>query len=99
MRIATSADLVISADTMHQYVTGPATLKKMMHILSDDLERGAQVVYPDAMKARVRFHKDITLDHMDTIIDYRPWHQYITVDQCEDVEELDFHGFLSHSDV
>ena len=41
MHIATSADLVINVDTMHQYVIGPTALKTMICILSDELDRGA----------------------------------------------------------
>lgn len=41
MHIATSANLVISVNTMHYYVVGLATLKTMMHMLSKDLDRGA----------------------------------------------------------
>ena len=55
MRITTSSDLAVSVDTMHQYVVGPATLKIMMHMLLDDLDRGARAVYPDAIEARVHF--------------------------------------------
>ena len=55
MRIATNPDFPISADIMHKYIVGPTTLKTMMHILSDDLDKGSRAVYPDAMEARVRF--------------------------------------------
>jgi len=41
MRITTSADLVINAETLHQYVASLTTLKTMMRMLSDDLDRGA----------------------------------------------------------
>ena len=41
MRIAASPDLPISADTMHKYCSGPTTLKSMMCMLSDELDRGA----------------------------------------------------------
>ncbi len=74
MHIATSPDLEISVDTMHKYVVGPAILKTMMHMLSDELERGARAVYSDAMEARVRFQKYVTLEYMDIIADYRAWH-------------------------
>ena len=53
MCIATSADLAISANTMHQYAISPVALKTMMHMLSYDLDRGPILVYPDAMEARV----------------------------------------------
>lgn len=93
MHIATSPYMSIIVDTMHRYVTGPTTLKTKMHMLSDNLDRGAQAVYPNAMEARVRFQKDVTLQYMDTITDYRAWHQFATVDHHEDVEELVFQEF------
>lgn len=52
----------------------------MTCILSDDLDRGAQAVYSDAMEARFRFEIDVTMEHTDTIRDYQSWHQYFTVD-------------------
>lgn len=55
MRVATNADLEISAHTMHQYVFGLTALKSMMHMLVDELDRGARSVYSDAMKVRVQF--------------------------------------------
>ena len=74
MRIATNTNLEISADTMHQYVGGLATLKTMMHMLLDELDRGARAVYPDVMEARVRFYKYVTTEYTDTIADYQAWH-------------------------
>ena len=53
----------------------------MMHMLSDELDRGARSMYPDAMEARFRFQTDVTTEHMDTMKDYQSWHQYVTVDQ------------------
>lgn len=96
MRIATSPNLSINVDIMHKYVVGLAALMRM---LSDKLDRGAWAVYLDAMEARVKFQKDVTLEHIDTIKDYRSWHQYVTIDHHEDVKELDFQGCLSQSDV
>ena len=55
MHIATSPYMSIIVDTMHKYFVGPTTLKTKMRMLSDELDRGAQAVYPDAMEARVRF--------------------------------------------
>ena len=46
----------------------------MMCILSNKLERVAISVYSDAMEARVCFHKDFTIEYMDTIMDYQAWH-------------------------
>jgi len=74
MHIATNADLEISADTMHQYVVGLTALKTMMCILSDELERGAKLVYPDATDERVCFQKDVTTEYTDTITSYQAWH-------------------------
>ena len=56
-------------------------------MLLDELERGAREVYSDAMEVRVRFHKDVTLEHTDTIVDYKGWHQFATINHHEDVEE------------
>jgi len=90
MHVATSADLEISTDTMHQYVVGSAALKTMMHMLADELERGTRSMYPDVTEARVRFQQDVTIKHANTITDYQAWHQFATVNHHEDVEELVF---------
>ena len=71
MRTATSPKFPISASIMHKYVAGPATLKTMMHILIDELDRGARAVYPYAMEARFKFQRDVTAEHTDTIKDYQ----------------------------
>ena len=52
MWMVTSTHFEISIDTMHEYVTGTATLKKMMRMLSDELDRGAILVYPDTTGER-----------------------------------------------
>lgn len=90
MCIATSIDLQMSIETMHKNVIGLVTLKKMMHMLSDELDKGAKSMYLDATKARVHFQKDVTTEYTDTITDYQSWHQFITIDHREDVEELVF---------
>ena len=99
MCITTNQDLPVSTNTMHKYLRGLATLRTMMHMLSDELDRGAQVVYPDAMEARLRFQTDVTAEHMDTIRCYQSWHQYVIVDQHEDVKQLDYYSCLSQSGV
>jgi len=73
---------------MHQYVSGPDALKTMMHMLIDELDRGAKIVYLDATEARLRFQKDVTTEYTDTIMDYQAWHQFTTIDHHKDVEEL-----------
>lgn len=88
MCIATNADLVISVDTMHQYVASLATLNTMMHMLLDELDNGVRAVYLNAIEARVFFHNDVTTEYADTIADYHYWHQFTIVDHHEDVEEL-----------
>lgn len=80
MCVATSANLEISANTMHQYVVGLDALKTMMHMLSDELDRCAKSVYLDATEARVRFQQDVTIKHIDTITNYQAWHQFTTID-------------------
>ena len=99
MCITTSPDLPINVVIMHKYVAGLATLKIMMHMFSDELDRGSRVVYPNVMGVKVRFQTYVTVEHMDTIRDYRAWHKYVTVDQHEDVEQLDFYNCLSQSGV
>jgi len=97
MHIATIPDLPISVDIMHKYAASLDALKTMMRMLSDELDRGAQVVYPDAMEVRSWFQTDVTVEHTDTIRDYQSWHQYVTVDQHEDVKKFDFYSFLCQS--
>ena len=86
MCIATSLDLPNSENIMCKYVAGSATLKTVMRMLTDELERGAREMYPDAMEARFRFQTSVTTKHTDTLKDYQSWQQYVTVDQHEDVE-------------
>jgi len=62
----------------------------MMHMLLDELDRGAKVVYPNATEARVHFQKYVTTEYTDTITDYQSWNQFVTIDHHEDVEELVF---------
>lgn len=95
MLISTCLDLAMSADITHKYVGSPTTMKTMMHMLSNDLDRGTREVYPDAMDSRVKSQMDVSTKHTDTIKDYRSWHQYVTIAGHEDVDDLDFHGCLS----
>jgi len=90
MCIAIKIDLVINTDTMHQYVAGLATLKMMMHMISDELDKGAKWAYPDETEARICFQKYVTTKYMDTITNYQDLHQFATIDLHEDVEELVF---------
>jgi len=66
MCIATSPDLPINKDIMRKYVAGLTTLKTMMHMIYDELERAAQAVYHNAMEVKVRFQTDVTTEHTDT---------------------------------
>lgn len=70
MCISTSPNFPINADIVRKYVASLATLKTTMCMLSDELERGDRVVYLDDMEVIVKFQKDVTLDHKDTITDY-----------------------------
>jgi len=69
MHMVTSTHLKINTDTMDQYVVGPTALKMMMHMLSDELDRGAISMYSDATEARVHFQKDVTFECVNTIKD------------------------------
>lgn len=93
MHIATSPYMSIIIDTMNKYVAGLTTLETNMHMLSDELDRGAQAVYQNTMEARVRFQKDVTLQYMDTITDYRAWHRFAIVNHHEDLKELALQEF------
>ena len=75
---------------IRQIVASPVALKMMMHMLSDELDIGAILVYPDAMEARVRFQWDVTFERTDTITDDQASHQFSTINHREDVEELVF---------
>ena len=99
MCIATSLEIVISVDIMQKYVAGLATMMTMMCMILDELDRWAWAMYIDSIEERFRFQTDGTAEHKDTIKDYRICHQYVSVNQHEDVEEFDFHGCLSQSDV
>ncbi len=90
MCMVTSTHLEISIDTIHQYVASLATLKTMMHMLSDELDRGAISMYLDATKARVHFQQDVSFEWVDIIMDDQDWNQFTIVDHHEDVEELVF---------
>lgn len=94
IHIDTTVDVVISVDTMHQYFASLDVLKTMMCMLSNKLDRGARVVYPDVKEERVRFQKDVTIDYMDTITKYQVWHPFSIIDHHEDVEELVFPHFF-----
>ena len=71
MHVATIADLENNTNTMHQYVVGSDAVKTMMHMLSNKLDGEARSVHPNVMEARVRFQKDVGLEYIDTIADYR----------------------------
>lgn len=90
MCMVTNTHLEIIIDTMHQYVVGPVALKTMMHMLSDELDRGAICFYSDATEARVCFQQDVTIGCPDTITDDQYWYQFATIDLRKDVQELVF---------
>ncbi len=68
MRMVTNIHLEINKNTMHQYVAGPTTLKMMMCMLSDELDRGAISVYLDATEAGAHFQYDVTIECVETIM-------------------------------
>jgi len=59
-------------------------------MLHDELDRGSKSIYPEAMEARVHFQKDIIKEYVDTIAHCQSWHQFVTQDHGEEVNELVF---------
>lgn len=57
---ATSNDLQLREKNMQKYISGPTTLRKMLHMLQDQSNRGSETIYLDTMGTRVCFQKDIT---------------------------------------
>lgn len=55
MREATNDDLQLSTENMKTYIGGPTTVRTMIRILQDELEKGSRNIYPKAMEARVYF--------------------------------------------
>jgi len=98
MRIANIIDLEISRNTMHQYVVGLATLKTMIHMLSDELDRDTKPVYPNETEEKFHFQKDVTIEVIDTIIDYQAWHQFSPSIIARMSKSWYFHICLSLSD-
>ena len=70
MRVATSDDLQLSAKNMQMYISGPTTLKIVLRMLHDELDKGFRTIYPEAMEARLCFEKEITKQYEDTIEKY-----------------------------
>jgi len=62
----------------------------MIRILYDELEGGAKSVYLDATEVRFCSQKDVTTEYPVTITKYQAWHQFTTIDDQEDAEELVF---------
>lgn len=62
----------------------------MMHMLYDELHKGAKSMYLDATEVRVFFQKDITIEYMHTITGHQAWNQLATNNHQEDVDELVF---------
>lgn len=62
MCMSTNTQSEIRKITMHQYVVGPNMLKTMMYMLLDEFDRGAISMYLDAIKARVCFQQDVSIE-------------------------------------
>jgi len=98
MHMVTSMHLEIDTDTMDQYVASPTTLKTMMCMLSNELEKGAISVYPNATKARVFFQRDVTIECIDTIMNDQSLHQFATIDHQRMSKRWSYHNSPSVSD-
>ena len=55
---------------MQKYISGPTTLKTMLCMLQDELDRGFRTIYVEAMEVRVFLDKHITKKYGDTIAQY-----------------------------
>lgn len=51
VREATNNDLQLSIEKMQKYISGPATLRTMLCILRDEMEKGSRSIYSEAMEA------------------------------------------------
>lgn len=60
MHKASSDDLHLNAENMKMYIGGQSTLRIVLHMLQDEMDKGFRTIYPKAMEARVRFKKDVT---------------------------------------
>lgn len=87
---ATINDLQWSAENMQKYIGGPNTLKTMLGMLQDELDRGSWTIYPESMEVIVCFEKDITKQYGGTIAQYQAWYQFITEAHKADVVDLVF---------
>jgi len=56
---ATSDDLQLITENIQSYMSGPTTLRTMFYMLQDGLDIGFRTIYPEAIKERVSFGKDI----------------------------------------
>ena len=54
---ATNDDLKLSTENMQKYIGGPTTLRIVLRVLQDELDRGFRTIYLEAMEARVCFSK------------------------------------------
>lgn len=88
--MTTSADLQVNANNMQMYIVNLALLRTKLHMLQDKLDQGYISVYSEAMEARVCFQEDIIKEYADTIAYYQAWHQFVTKDHKEDVDEMLF---------
>lgn len=87
---ATSEDFQVSTDNMQIYIVVPFVLMTKLRMLQDELDKGSISVQPEAMEARVCFQKDIIKEYTDTITHYQEWHQFVTKDHREEVDEMVF---------
>lgn len=54
---ATNDDLQLSTENMQRNNDGPATLKRLLCRLQEELDKGSITIYPQAMEPKVCFRK------------------------------------------
>jgi len=55
----TNDDLDLSEKNMQKYIGGPITIKTMLHMLQDELEKGSKTIYPEVMEEIFCYQKHI----------------------------------------
>lgn len=75
---------------MQRYISGPSTLRTVLCLLQDGLDRGFKTIYAKAMEERVPFDKDVIKEYEDTIEHYKACYPCVTENHHKKVTELVF---------
>ena len=75
---------------MQRYISGLTTIKTMLHMLQDELDKDFRTISPEAMEESVFFDKDVIKQYGDIIEQYQASYQFVNEDHCKEVTELVF---------